>query len=190
MPVRSRSISAICKVSTGGSSSFGKMRAACRIRTIRSAGVGREAAEDAKTRDATIEYSKRLAAIRRGGEFAMCAKGWIQLRWSTESEPHGSFVLGERTHEFVANRLRERQPRWDYINARWIANYPVAVRFYSKMREATSAPMTVVGLIEDGMFEERIQVSAALLGEMLWNPNRDEKAVLDAALSPYYGIVE
>jgi hypothetical protein len=50
--------------------------------------------------------------------------------------------------------------------------------------------MTVVGLIEDGMFEEQIQVSAALLGEMLWNPKRDENEVLDAAMSPYYRIVE
>jgi hypothetical protein len=30
----------------------------------------------------------------------------------------------------------------------------------------------------------------SLLGEMLWNPNRSEKEVLEAALSPYYRIVE
>ena len=39
-----------------------------------------------------------------------------------------------------------------------------------------------------GCFEERIQVSVALLGEMLWNPNRDEKAVLEAAMSPDHRI--
>lgn len=149
-----------------------------------------KAARDAKASDATLEYSKKLATFRAGSEFAMCAKGWIQLRWPTESEPHGSFILGERTHEFIANRLRERQPRWDYVNARWIENYPVAMGFYRELRETTHTPMTVVGLIDDGMFEERIQVSAALLGEMLWNAKRDEKAVLDAAMSPYYRIAE
>jgi hypothetical protein len=149
-----------------------------------------KAAREAKVPDPTLDYSKKLATFRPGSEFAMCAKGWTQLRWPTESEPHGSFILGERTHEFIANRLRERQPRWDYVNAKWIENYPVAMRFYRELREATHTPMTVVGLIDDGMFEERIQVSAALLGEMLWNPKRDEKAVLDAAMSPYYRIVE
>jgi hypothetical protein len=140
--------------------------------------------------DATIEYSKKLATLRAGEEFAMCAKGWIQLRWPSESEPHGSFLLGERTHEFIINRLRERQPRWDYVNAKWIANYPVAMRFFREVRGATAAPMTVVGLVDDGMFEERIQPSVSLLGEMLWNPNRSEREVLEAALSPYYRIVQ
>ena len=147
-------------------------------------------AQDTKVRDATIEYSKKLATFRPGSEFAMCSKGWIQLRWPTESEPHGAFLLGERTHEFIANRLRERQPRWDYVNAKWIENYPVAMRFYRELRKTTSAPMIVVGLVDDGMFEEQVQPSVSLLGEMLWNPNRSEKDVLDAALSPYYRIVE
>lgn len=149
-----------------------------------------KAAREATVPDATIEYSKKLAAIRPGSEFAVCAKGWSQLRWPTESEPHGSYVIGERTHEFVANRLRERQPRWDYVNAKWIANYAVAMRFYREMRAATSAPMIVVGLVDDGMFEMRVQPSVSLLGETLWNPSRSEKEVLDAALNPYYRIVE
>jgi hypothetical protein len=142
------------------------------------------------TGDPTLDYSRKLATFRPGSEFAICAKGWIQMRWQTESEPHGAFIIGQRAGEFIRNRLEERQPRWDYVNAKWIANYSVAMRFYSGMRAITPAPITVVGLIDDGMFEERIQVSAALLGEMLWNPNRGEKAVLDAAVSPYYRIVQ
>ena len=54
-----------------------------------------DAARDTKVRDAAIEYSEKLATFRPGSEFAMCSKGWIQLRWPTESEPHGSFLLGE-----------------------------------------------------------------------------------------------
>lgn len=140
--------------------------------------------------DRTLDYSEKLATFRPGSEFAMCAKGWIQLRWPTESEPHGAFIIGERAHDYIRKRLEERQPRWDYVNSRWIANYPIAMRFYSRICATTPAPMTVVGLIDDGMFEQRIQTSAALLGEMLWNPNRSEKAVLEAALNPYYRIAE
>lgn len=149
-----------------------------------------ESALKGKEPDATLDYSQKLAAIRPGAEFAMCAKGWIQLRWMTETEPHGSFVLGERSHEYIVNRLRERQPRWDYVNAKWAANFPVAQRFYREMRKASTAPMMVVGLIEDGMFEEQIQPSVSLLGELLWNPNREPREVLEASLNPYYRIVE
>jgi hypothetical protein len=141
--------------------------------------------------DPTIEYSKKLATFRPGSEFAMCAKGWIQMRWQTESEPHRVFIIGERAHEFIRNRLKERQAeRWNYVNSKWLANCPIALRFYREIRNTTAAPMTVVGLIEDGLFEEHIQTSAAMLGEMLWNPKREAKAVLEAAQNPYYGIVE
>jgi hypothetical protein len=145
---------------------------------------------DETATDATLDYAMKLATFRPGGEFAMCAKGWIQMRWQTESEPHGSFIIGERAHEFIRDRLQERQPRWDYVNAKWAANYPVALRFYRKIRKATSDPMTVVGLVEDGLFEEQIQLSTALLGEMLWNPDRDDGQVLEAAMNPYYRIVQ
>jgi hypothetical protein len=142
------------------------------------------------TLDATIDYSKKLATFRPGSEFAMCAKGWTTLRWESEFEHHGPFIIGERAHEFIHDRLKERQPRWDYVNARWVKNYPAASRFFREIRDTTSAPMTVVGLIEDGLFEEEIQTSAALLGEMLWNPSREQKDILDAALSPYYRITQ
>ena len=98
--------------------------------------------------------------------------------------------MGERAHEFIRNRLKERQPRWDYVDAKWVANYRIAMRFYRELREVSKAPMTVVGLIEDGMFEEQVQVSAALLGEILWNPKRDAKEVLEAALNPCYRMVQ
>jgi hypothetical protein len=146
--------------------------------------------DDASAADATLDYAKKLATFRPDSEFEMCAKGWIQMRWQTESEPHGSFIIGERAHEFIRDRLRERQTRWDYVNAKWAANFPVALRFYREIRKTTSAPMTVVGLIDDGMFEEQIQFSAALLGEMLWNPKRDPAELLAAALNPCCRILQ
>jgi len=142
------------------------------------------------TLDTTINYSQKLATFRPGSEFAMCAKGWTTLSWETEFEHHGPFILGERAHEFIRDRLKARQPRWDYVNTRWVQDYPAALRFLREIRASTSAPVTVVGLIDDGLFEEEIQLSAALLGEMLWNARRDEKDILSAALTPYYRIVQ
>jgi hypothetical protein len=140
--------------------------------------------------DSTLDYAKKLAVFRPGSEFGMCAKGWIQMRWQTESEPHGEFILGERAHEFVRMRRDERQARWDYVDAKWAVNYPLALRFYRELRLATAAPITVVGLVGDGMVGEGIPTSVALLGETLWNPNRSDAEVQAAALNPYYRIVE
>ena len=136
--------------------------------------------------DATIDYSKKLATFRPGSEFAMVAKGWTTLRWTTEFEHLGPFIMGERAPEFVRNRLRERQPRWDQVDALWLANCPYALRFFQEVRACSRSKMTVLGLIEDGLFEEKIQFSAALLSEMLWNPRRSVEEVLMLAMNPYY----
>jgi hypothetical protein len=139
---------------------------------------------------ATREYSKQLATFREHSEFAMVAKGWISMRWRTEFEHHGPFILGERAPGFIRNRSRERQPRWDFVNNLWLQNYPEALRFYQQVRNCTSSNMTVLALIEDGLFEEKIRLSAALFAEMTWNPRRSGKDVLEQAANPYYVEIE
>jgi hypothetical protein len=135
------------------------------------------------TVEGTTDYSKKLATFRRDNhEFAMIAKGFSLLRWNSEFEHHGPFILGERHPDFVQERLRERQPRLDYSNTRWAKEYRHAVRFFREVRGACTGPMTVVGLVEDGLFEQKIQVSVALLGEILWNPMRDESDFLPRAI--------
>jgi len=131
----------------------------------------------------TVEYSVKLATFRPDNrEFAMIAKGFAMLRWETEFEHHGPFILGERHPEFIQARLRERQPRLDWANRRWPKECRHALRLFSEVRRACDGPMTVVGLVEDGLFEEKIQVSVAVLGEMLWDPNREEREILSRAM--------
>ena len=139
-----------------------------------------------RTPEGTLAYSKKLATFRGRGEFAMVPKGWSCLSWPNEFEHHGSFVLGERTRDYIRARLWEKQRHWDEINRRWLRHYPHALRFYRDMLTCENETMTACGLVEDGLFEEKIQPSVALFGEMLWNPQRDDAEVLDAALSPYY----
>lgn len=137
--------------------------------------------------EGTIEYSRQIATFRPGTQFAMVPKGFAWLRWQSEFEHHGPFILGERDAEFISQRAADRQPFWDRINALWLANYPMAVRFYREILDCNPPAFTATALIEDGMFEESIQPSVAILAETLWNPRRDEKELLLAALSPHYG---
>ena len=62
------------------------------------------------------------------------------------------------------------------------ANYPLALRFYRVILDCRPPRFTATALIEDGMFEEKIQLSAAILAETLWNPRRDEREIMQLAL--------
>ena len=138
------------------------------------------------TAQATLKYSRKIASFRPETEFAMVPKGFICLRWLAEFEHHGSFIMGERDAGFIRRRLEERRPRWDRVNELWVRNLSTASRFFREMLEASPAGMTVTGLVEDGMFEESIQLSVALLAEILWNPCRRDSELLQRAMSPYY----
>jgi hypothetical protein len=133
-----------------------------------------------------LGYSKQLVNFRPGGEFAMVPKGWICIRWSEDFEHHGPFICGERHPRYIRDRLAQRQPRWDMVNALWLQHYPAAAKFYREILDKKPAGMLVAGLVEDGMFEEAIQPSVALFAQTLWNPYQSDSEILDLALSPYY----
>ena len=135
----------------------------------------------------TIAYSRKLAVFRPESGFAMVPKGWSNLDWCDEFEHHGPFLLGVRGRDFTRERLRQRGPHWARVNALWIRNYRHAVRFYREVLACNPRRMSVTGLLEDGLFEERIQPSVALFAHTVWDPCRPEDEILDLALSPYYG---
>jgi hypothetical protein len=138
------------------------------------------------TYEATLAYSKQLATFRGRTEFAMVPKGFICLRWDTEFEHHGPFLLGERNRSYIRNRLKEKQARWDLVNAAWRELFPYAARFYREILACSPAAMTVTGLIEDGILEAAIPPSVALFAATLWNPQRSDAELLQAADSSYY----
>lgn len=138
------------------------------------------------TFEETLEYARRLATFRKGTEFALVPKGWMHLRWPEDFEHHGPFILGERDPGWIRRRLAERQPLWDRREALWLGNFHYAQRFYREMLAACPAGLTVTGLVEDGLFEARIQPSVALFAETLWAPDRPESDLRVRAASPYY----
>lgn len=130
----------------------------------------------------TVSYSRNLARFRTDTQFAIVAKGWAKLDWLNEFEHHDSFLLGERTADSIAERCRARQPHWDRINDLWLQNYRYAVDFYRAILDCKPSSSMVMALIEDGLFEERIQSSVALFGQTVWNPYRSPDDILRFAL--------
>ncbi len=134
--------------------------------------------------DATIAYSRKLVNFRSNTEFGMVPKGFICLRWASEFEHHGPFILGEHDPEFIRRRFEERRARWDYVDALWLRNYPAATRFYREILSEKPSKMTVTALVEDGLFEQTIPMCVSLYAQTLWNPLRDDQEILRSALIP------
>lgn len=55
--------------------------------------------------------------------------------------------------------------------------------FYRGMLNGHAQAMTVVGLIEDGVIEENLPISAALFAETIWNPAADAADILEKAMN-------
>ncbi|MDD5678725.1 MAG: hypothetical protein PHW60_12180 [Kiritimatiellae bacterium] len=139
-----------------------------------------------RTVEETIAYSRELATLREGSEFAIVAKGFSALNFETEFEHHGPFILGERSAGSMKKPLVEKQANWDRMNETWSTRYPLAVRFMQEILACSPRVLTVTALVENGLFEERIQPCVALFADILWNPDRKESELLQRAQSPYY----
>lgn len=140
--------------------------------------------------DATIEYSKKLAAMRGCLEFSSVPKGFCALRWGVEFENHGSFILGERSNAFMQKRLEGRTKHWQKINGLWMANYKNAVKFYREVLKVKPETTIATALVEDGNFENCIQSSIVLFSAILWNPDIDEDILPRLAHSSYFKEIE
>jgi len=139
------------------------------------------------TPEATIAYSRKLAALRGADqEFALVPKGLSSIDWINEFEHHGPYVMGERGSDELRRRFEQRSPHWDRVNRSWLSRYHEIANYYRSLRQHHPGPMTVAGLLEDGLFEWEIQPAAALFAEMLWNPHLADNEVIARALSPYY----
>ena len=144
-----------------------------------------EATNGEYTAENTLEYARELATFRPATTFAMVPKGWMCLRWGIDFENHGDFLLGERDARDISERLSQRQGEIAEIEQYWLLNYPLAAHFYREIL-AVNSQMLVTGLIEDGLFEEKIQTGMALFAVMLWNPYQSDQQLLVKAMQPYY----
>lgn len=148
--------------------------------------LGETKPESLLTPEGKMAFSRSLVGLNGNGGFAMVPKGYTKLRWETEFEHHGPFVLGERDADWIRRRAANRRERWDHANALWIANNPLAAEFYREILDLKPETVTLTALVEDGLLEEHIELSVALFAETAWNPYREDTEILRRALSPFY----
>lgn len=137
--------------------------------------------------DNTVDFVKTVATLRGEGErFGAVTKGLVKLDWSRFEYADGPYAIGVASKAMKADRVRAKAKVWKYIQAYWLSYADKAQEMVRVMAEAKKGDLYVTPLIEDGMFEENIMFPAALMCELLWDPNTDIKELMpQVALRSY-----
>lgn len=105
------------------------------------------------------------------GENEKCGfiiKGMTTLDWSKFEYHTEPYFIGEKSEEFIDDRLKEIKPKWNKISDGWEKNY----RYCREITEIIKSKRTdayIYGLIEDGMFEAEIPQAAQMLSDCVLN---------------------
>ena len=131
----------------------------------------------------TCELSKKIATLRGNDDnFGIVSKGLTCLDWATFKHMPGKFVMGEQSKHFIKRRGEQKKKVWKYLDSYWMKNAKYAYDMVKLLKNANKNTL-ITALIEDGMFEEQIYLSAATYAEMLWDTENDvEEIILKASL--------
>lgn len=143
-------------------------------------------AHDADNFEESCELVRNAANLRGSDDnFSVVLKGLCCLDWTMFEHQKGSFVLGEHTARDVSARYKNRKKLWRYQNAYWVKNADKASIMMKTIRDEKDGKTMVTALIEEGMFEEKINFGAAVMGLCMWDCDKDIKEIMcDAALMP------
>ena len=127
---------------------------------------------DVSTLDETLAFTDDIATLRGSNEkFGVVLKGMVNLDWLTFRHFDEKYIMGERTDAFITARLEKKQKYWKSVTAGWLANADAARRTVALIAERNPDAI-VEALIEDGLFEAKIPLPAAIYAELLWDPTR------------------
>lgn len=134
----------------------------------------------------TCDFINKATTLRGEKEkFSAVLKGLICLDWLSFEHQKNSYIMGVSKKEHIEARLESKQKRWRYVNSYWIRNADKTQKMIQIMSNATAGKMMLTALIEDAMFEEKINYGAAIMTELMWNCEREIKDIMcQAALIP------
>lgn len=130
----------------------------------------------------TLALTDQITALRGKQErIGMVLKGLTCLNWDEFEHQMGPFVMGQYPAEFICRRAMQKKDIWRYVTAYWLENLPYARQVVARIAKNTKGEAVVTALLEDGMLEHSIQLPAALISELLWNPDKPADELLRLA---------
>lgn len=139
---------------------------------------------DVENTEETDALVRNISVLRgESDRFGAVTKGLTKLDWSSFSHLPMPLYIGASSEAMKQNRMQRKRPIWKYVQAYWIAHADLANRAVKLMKDIKKGELYISALLEDGMFEREIMYPAALFAEMLWDPEREMKALMsDVAL--------
>jgi len=67
---------------------------------------------------------------------------------------------------------------WKYLQAYWIKNLKYVQDTVKAIVENNTGRVSIVALVEDGLWEERMWQPVAMYAELLWNPYEPSEEVI------------
>ena len=126
----------------------------------------------------TLDLTETLVKLRGNEEkFGAVFKGMAKLDWNIFEHFESSYILGEKTSQYISARRREKAPLWKSLQGSWLKYADLARRTVLTISKGNDP--IVEALVEDGAFEEKIFLPVALYAEMLWNPETDTDTLLE-----------
>lgn len=120
----------------------------------------------------TLAFTSELLKLRGADEnFGAVLKGMLKLDWGRFEHFSESYILGERTDDFLKQRQSMKNKIWKLVQAGWIKNAAYVGKMIGLIAKDGKAPI-VQALVEDAMFENEVMFPVALYAEMLWTPEQ------------------
>lgn len=144
---------------------------------------------DEKTQEEFLNRHNKLLHLRGEKErFAAVWKGFTVLNWSKFEHQKGRFILGHGNKVALKKKMDEQSFYWNYLEPYWFTQVKALQTISKQIAQADIKDRCILALVEDGAYECVAAKSVGLYAECLWDPNQDEKELVEAILHDDYSI--
>lgn len=131
--------------------------------------------------DQTLRTTEKIRDLRQAGGFGGVLKGYHWIDWSRFEHANGPMPIGISDKSYRQALWEARRPLCRFYQAFWLKHADKVQQLIRLLPE--SAMMTC--LVEDALFEERVDLPVALYAALLWDDTRKLEDILyEVALHP------
>lgn len=127
-----------------------------------------------------LQYTNSISHLRGEKEKSgLVIKGMTNLNWNKFEHLPNSIIVGEYPAEYIRHRAEQKQVRWNYIESCWKNHLDCVQKIISIMQTAKIQNTTILSLVEDGLWEEKMWLPVVLFAETIWNPTKPVKEIIE-----------
>jgi hypothetical protein len=96
----------------------------------------------------------------------------VVINWYEFEHQKGAFIMGETKKRFIRNKAMDASPAWQHDQTCWLKNLECHMQTIRLVTGKELERLNITGLVEDGLWEDRMWLPVALFAESLWNPHQ------------------